>query len=435
MVLQNKKDSPKAIQSSSADTEGDPGSTKSTKSVGFAADTIGTNGSNEPVALSSLSMTNQSFEEPLASGSTEDISLTEDDGVIIVAHQLPVRLSKTAAGAWDVRWDYDSLVGSRMNPQGDRFSISNNMRVLWVGTVNSTMPIPEEEEDAICALLAQYNCCPIFVDPKLYNDYYNGFCLGTLWPIFHNVADVYGEYPTRWWNGSEQMNTWSAYTTVNRLFADKVVEVYSQGDLVWVNDLHLLLLPTFLSRRLRSANIGLFMHTPFPSSEIFRTLSIRADLLRGILSADHVGFHLYEYARHFLACCRRILGIHYSSKAGGIIGVEYNGRTVACTICHIGIEPMLLDDTLALGSVQQKIAEYRKIHAGKRVIAGIDRLERLKGLPLKLLAFERLLEKNASLKNKVHFVQFGLKEGCHRWKLNSELHSRTIQEVKMIVDR
>ena len=59
----------------------------------------------------------------------------------------------------------------------------------------------------------------------------------------------------------------------------------------------------------------------------------------------------------------------------------------------------------------------------------------LKGVPLKLLAFERLLEKNPSLKDKLHFMQFGLKEGCHRWKLNAELHSRTIQEVKMIIDR
>ena len=88
-------------------------------------------------------------------------------------------------------------------------------------------------------------------------------------------------------------------------FADVIVQHFNEGDLVWIHGFHLLLLPSFLTRRVGPmAKIGLFLHTPFPSSEIFRTLWCREDLLRGMLNADQVGFHLYEYARHFLTCCR-----------------------------------------------------------------------------------------------------------------------------------
>jgi len=88
--------------------------------------------------------------------------------------------------------------------------------------------------------------------------------------------------------------------------------VFNEGDMVWIHDLQLMMLPSYITRELRVARVGFFLHQPFPSSEIFRTLWCRADLLHGMLNADLVGFHLYEYARHFLTCCRRILGLSHS---------------------------------------------------------------------------------------------------------------------------
>ena len=90
----------------------------------------------------------------------------------------------------------------------------------------------------------------------------------------------------------------------------------------------MLLLPAFVSRRLAAARIGVFLHTPFPSSEIFRTLSMRSELLRGVLGADRIGFHLFEYARHFLTCCKRMLGLEFEFQAGGFLGVRDQKRNV-----------------------------------------------------------------------------------------------------------
>lgn len=101
-----------------------------------------------------------------------------------------------------------------------------------------------------------------------------------------------------------------------------MVEAYNEGDLVWIHGFQLALLPAFVSRRLTVAKLGLFLHTPFPSSEIFRTLSMRSELLRGMLSADQIGFHLYEYARHFLTTCRRLLGVRYDFDPRGPVNIS-----------------------------------------------------------------------------------------------------------------
>lgn len=177
----------------------------------------------------------------------------------------------------------------------------------------------------------------------------------------------------------------------NGKFAVTVVENYHEGDLVWIQDFHLLLVPNLLARR-HIAPTALFLHVPFPSSEIFRSLSVRDELLRGMLSADHIGFHLFEYARHFLTSCRRILGLTHSVRRGGLLAIEYQGREVLITVSHVGIEPShLLSTFRASPTPILNAAGWRKRYSGAKIVGGIDSVERLKGVPLKLRAWELYL--------------------------------------------
>ena len=191
---------------------------------------------------------------------------------------------------------------------------------------------------------------------------------------------------------------WHAYKRVNQIFRDYVVEAYNEGDLVWIHGFQLALLPAFVSRRLTVAKVGIFLHTPFPSSEIFRTLSMRSELLRGILSADQIGFHLYEYARHFMTNCRRLLGTKYEFDARGAV-LDVDGRDVVISCVHAGVEPTVLsrvsaspEGARAFENLRRSLPATAGAGAVTRVIAGIDKIERLRGLPLKLLAYERFLE-------------------------------------------
>lgn len=234
---------------------------------------------------------------------------------------------------------------------------------------------------------------------------------------------------------------WRAYKKVNQIFREHVVEAYNEGDLIWVHGFQLALLPAFVSRRLTVAKLGLFFHTPFPSSEIFRTLSMRNELLRGILSADQVGFHIFEYARHFLTTCRRLLGVRYEFDSRGPI-LTVDGREVVITVIHAGVEPADLADVAstpagirAVDQLRRELGLPEDDHS-TRIIAGIDKLERLRGLPLKLLAYERFLDNNESKsedKPRVVLVQYVLSSlerssDCERTRRDTAIMVDKIRE-------
>ena len=213
-------------------------------------------------------------------------------------------------------------------------------------------------------------------------------------------------------DGGKEGSLWNAYTQVNRAFADVIVSHFNEGDLVWIHGFHLLILPSFLTRRVPMAKIGLFLHTPFPSSEIFRTLWCREDLLRGMMNADQVGFHLFEYARHFLTCTRRLLGLKYGmipdESGGHNLAIEMNGRHVAVTSIHAGIEPEVLKQVLQFKVTQLRTQVIRDKFKDKVIFCAIDRMESLKGIPLKMLGIERFLNRCPEWVGKIVLIQVGI---------------------------
>lgn len=390
--------------------------------------------SHSPLASRVRSYSEESVKSP------ENVTIEATDGVIIVVYRLPVLVQRTPEGEYSIEWEDDNLVCPsglrRHSNHSSHWNHVSSMRLTWVGTVHCASVIPKEDEEKLSRQLEEFNCVPVFLNESL-GKTFHGFCYGTLWPIFHNLVGVYGRLPTRWWNPNQQKNAWSSYKNVNRIFVTKVIEVYNEGDLVWVHGLHLLVAPSFLSRRLPNVNVGLFLHTPFPSSEIFRTLSVRADLLRGVLSSDHIGFHLYEHARHFLTSCRRILGLTYSAQPGGYIGIEYNGRMVMLTISHIGIEPSFMDSVNKSGQVikdsEDRLLEYA--NDTKTVIVSLDRVERLKGILLKLYAVEQFVVQYPEYQDKIQLIQVGLVDSSNPSEEKTALYAEIAATVKRINER
>ncbi len=220
---------------------------------------------------------------------SQDVNITARDRIVVASYFLPVVLSKSSSGQWSIAWDNENILS--LKADSGNANITSD-KISWVGTVRfKGAPIPPEEEGAVTHLLQQMNCFPVFVNPTMHHQFYEVFCKQHLWMILHHVADVYG--PLMDIGAKAQQDLWFTYSTVNRQFRDKVVEVFQVGDLIWIHGFHLMLLPSFLRRVLIVAKIGIFFHTPFPSSEIWRTMHRREDLLRGVLAADQVGFHLY----------------------------------------------------------------------------------------------------------------------------------------------
>ena len=326
-------------------------------------------------------------------------TINKSDSVIVVSYFLPIILTKTD-GKWSATWNYEHIL-----------SFQTSLRVKWVGSVLQGRSVSSEDEELITQLLRPMNCHPIFMNPNTHKNFYDVFCKQKLWPVFHHNVGVYGDSQE---TGSQvsidhsDKNLWYTYTTVNHLFRKKVVEVYSEGDLIWIHGFHLLLLPSFLRRRIQRAKIGLFLHTPFPSSEIWKTIWCREDLLRGMLAADQLGFHLYEYARHFLTTCRRLLGTHYEMSASGFLTIMSSGREVRMSCCHAGVDVYHIRNQVLLPNFLDEAVSWKKKFEGKVIISAIDRLERLKGIPLQLITLEAFATQHPQWAEKVVFVIIGI---------------------------
>jgi trehalose 6-phosphate synthase/phosphatase len=352
--------------------------------------------------------------------SAVDGELTKHDGVVIVSYFLPVILSRSSSGQWSASWDNENLL-----------SLNLEARVTWVGSVRyQGAPIPADEEEAVAAVLADMNCQPVFINQGTHFQFYDVFCKQSLWLTMHHVADVYGPLNQSDIGAKGQQDLWFNYSTVNRIFRDKVVEVYHPGDLVWIQGFHLMLLPSFLRRVLQVAKIGYFFHTPFPSSEIWRTMTRREDLLRGILASDQIGFHLFEYARHFMTTCHRLLGHTSEVNAAGSQIVNVDGREVSVTCIHVGVDMPRIQLALASSEFESDMRAWRDKFPGKTIVAGIDRLERLKGIPLKLIAIEQFLDEEPHWRGKVVFTMIGVSA-----QERGDDYRQTQHEVKVRVDK
>ena len=172
--------------------------------------------------------------------------------------------------------------------------------IKWIGRAGVNIDeISEAEKINIDNNFRKDNCIPVYLDQNLRNEFLEGFCDNTLWPLFNYFTQI-----TKY--NSLQ---WEAYKKVNQLFADIVTKYIKDDDIIWIHDYHLMLLPQLIREKFPNVSIGYFQHIPFPSFEVFRLLPWRMEILDGLLNADLVGFHTYDYQRHFLSCVRRLLGL------------------------------------------------------------------------------------------------------------------------------
>lgn len=312
--------------------------------------------------------------------------------LIVVSNRLPVTLSRDENGKWDFRVSSGGLVSALAG-------VKNKIPFVWVGWTGLEVAATEQEEMKT-RFQEELNCYPVFLSDADANLYYNGFCNEVLWPLFHYVP-----LPIVSGDGERKFDFkyWDAYSKANHRFAEAVMQVYEHGDLVWVQDYHLMLLPSLLRERLRDVTIGFFLHTPFPSSEVYRILPVRNKVLQGVLAADLIGFHTYDYARHFLSVCTRILGLEASPR-----GVTYKDHFANVGIFPIGIDPNYWISALQSPAVKERILDLEERFRDKKVLLGVDRLDYIKGVPHKLMAFEILLARQPELKGKVVLVQIGV---------------------------
>jgi trehalose 6-phosphate synthase/phosphatase len=261
---------------------------------------------------------------------------------------------------------------------------------VWIGWPGETWRLNPDAQAALHQKLADQRLVPVEMTQAEVSRYYDGFSNGVLWPLLHYQLD---RLPMR-------AEGWGTYQRINRRFADAAIASYRPGDFIWVQDYQLFLVPAMIRARLPDAPIGFFLHVPFPSAEVFRLLPWRRQLLEGMLGSTLVGFHTVSYVLHALTSAANVLGCETHQNR-----ISYAGRTIRVATFPMGIDAAGFESLADSPAVKAEADRLRRAAGNVALIVSVDRLDYTKGIPRRLLAFERLLERYPRLRGKVRLVQ------------------------------
>lgn len=318
-----------------------------------------------------------------------------DTKTIIVSNRLPLQLQLKGG-----KLQMTPSVGGLATGMKSVHKEGNGLWIGWSGLTEDELD--EDTTEKVKQLVAQENCATVSLSQYDIDHFYYGFSNRTLWPLFHYFME-YTEFEKEYWE---------SFKSVNQKFADAVLEHLEDGDQVWIHDYQLLLLPRLIKEKKPEVSIGFFLHIPFPSYEIFRSFPWREELLQGMLGADLIGFHTYDYERHFLSSIKRILRLDIKFNE-----ITYHDRIVKVDSFPMGIDYDKFHNAakshtkLSIGErseLQQKLDEHIEFTKDTKLILSIDRLDYTKGIPNRIKAFGYFLDKYPEFQEKVRLIMLSV---------------------------
>ena len=259
---------------------------------------------------------------------------------------------------------------------------------LWIGWLGDTSAVPRFRRTALAEQYRERRIVPVHLGHSEARAYYDGVCNSMLWPLFHYLVDRIPLDPC----------DWSSYWDVNERFAAAVAREYRDGDVVWIHDYHLMLVPGLLRARIPDAPIGFFLHVPFPAADVFRILPWRREVLAGLLGASVIGFHTSQYASHFTEAVRsltalEVAGTRVCANDNYVDVGVYPMGVDAAAFSRIANDPDVVQDCRALAT------------PNRQILLGVDRLDYTKGILRRLFAYQRLLQDHPELRERVQMIQ------------------------------
>ncbi|WP_033073115.1 alpha,alpha-trehalose-phosphate synthase (UDP-forming) [Sphingopyxis sp. MWB1] len=237
-----------------------------------------------------------------------------------------------------------------------------------------------------------FTTATIDLEPHDVEEYYNGYANRTIWPLFHYRIDL-AEYENEFGRG---------YERVNEQFANSLIPLVEEEDIIWVQDYHFLPLGERLRAHGLDNRLGLFLHIPWPPARLLVSLPYHERLVEAMLHYDVIGFQSVEWLESFLHYCRKELHAEVDEATGTI---RHKGNVTTARAFPIGIDH---SEFLALGETDEAKRAYERLASSARnrtVVIGVDRLDYSKGLPERIDAMERLFASHEDMVNQLLYIQ------------------------------
>lgn len=326
---------------------------------------------------------------------------------IFISNRLPVTIKRDPDGL-----KFSESIGGLATGLKSVHEEGKSLWAGWCGLPNEDLKKKDITEISK-KLFSEYQSAPVFLTQDDIDEYYYGFCNNTVWPLFHYFTEQIQYDPLYW----------EAYCRVNKKFFDQIKDLIEDGDRIWVHDYQLFLLPKMIREAFPKTSIGFFLHIPFPSYELFRLLPWRKELLEGILGSDLIGFHTYDYVRHFFSSVRRLLG--YEHNLGYM---EVGERLVRADVFPMGIDYKRYHEAQKKQYIQEETISILEKVRGTQLVLSVDRLDYTKGIPGRIKAFSEFLRNNPEYREKVTMILIVAPS-----RIEVESYSELLKEIQELV--
>src|SRR5258706_4546481 len=310
-------------------------------------------------------------------------------GLIIVSNRAPVSIVSEGG-----KYRYDESSGglaSGLRTYVERVKKkSPGNKITWLGWPGTA--VPESDENKVRKeILKKFDVQSVFLSEDVMERFYQGFCNKTIWPLFHYFPSL----------ASYETENWEEYVAVNQVYCEALCRIAKRNDVIWIHDYHLMLLPAMLRKKMPDAEIGFFLHIPFPSYEVFRLLPSewRRQIFEGMYGADLIGFHTHDYRTYFLRSTLRILGLHNHMGED-----SYNNRLVKVDTFPMGIDYHKYHSAALSQKVKKEKTLLRKTIPGKKLILSLDRQDYSKGILNRLRGYDHFLKNKPQWMEKVILI-------------------------------
>ena len=243
----------------------------------------------------------------------------------------------------------------------------------------------------------KYTIRQIYLNSEEEQGYYYGFANQGLWPLCL-ASPVSPQFI---------QNNWYCYLKVNRKFADAILdEASDKGDIIFIQDYHLALLPKLVKKAAPHLTICQFWHIPWPSYEVFRNCPWGREILAGLLGNDLLGFHLRSYCQNFLHAVDQTLGAIVDYEK---LTITYQGQVTRVTASPLSIDFERFESLANACHIKNRATELRNNLSlqGIQVGLGVDRIDYTKGIPERLEAINIFFQKYPQYLERFSFLQLG----------------------------
>ena len=318
----------------------------------------------------------------------KNIEISDEDEIIIVSTFIPLNPVREKDGSLNLVLTNEPIYHTIYRV------IESKKNIKWFGNLKYLKHLKEEDKNEILKKLNEKNIYLLDIDEKIYHKVLR-LSEEVLEPLFH-----YNPLNSSIIQDFELISDqWKAYKEFNDCVSRQLSKHLTKNTIIYLNDIKYFLVPNLLysfnkhnKDILQNLAIGIFIHSPFPSFDVFKRIPIREDIIKSLMKCRVIGFHTFDCSRNFLKSAKRLLSTNYVSTNAGDLAVNYLDNTALIWVKNISPEIDLLKEDIEQEEFKKFYNEIKtKCGNKKNIFVSVDHMQFLLSIKNKLEGYRAFL--------------------------------------------